>query len=358
MGASLDKADCLPLPTLDEAYSVVELLDGRSLAFREYGDASGVPIIFYHGNLSSRLFMPSWDETHEAAVAAGARVIAVDRPGYGRSSLHCGRAYMDNGAELRALLASVKGLAGGRRVALLGHRSGAPHALAAAYVTMVPGMACQVAAVGLASPEWPRTGKHGVCPPTPADASAAVAASYDGLCAACEELWDTWPDRSRLLAADLAEATRQGLSAAEQDYLLERSPWDFELEDVSCRVLLWQGTDLDSGEGEVTAHSLGSEALGAAPVRQMAARLPHCSASFIRGETHLLVRRRFDDILAALVDEVSRDERRQSKQGSAGEEQNVPPSISVRVDPSEAGSRPPVPLTLRSHRNQTAPPTP
>jgi len=251
MGASLDKAECMPpLPMVDEAYNVVELLDGRSLAFREYGDPSGVPVIFYHGSLSSRLFMPSWDETHEAAESAGARVIAVDRPGYGRSSAHEGRAYMDNGAELRALLASVEGLAGGRRVALLGHQSGGPHALAAAYVTRVPGVTCQVAAVGLVSSEGPllETGLNTTLA-TAQEAKAVASASFARLRMSCEDLWDSWPDHSRLLAADLTEATRQGFRAAEQDFLLERSPWDFELEDVDCRVLLWQGLEDDSLEG-------------------------------------------------------------------------------------------------------------
>ena len=71
----------------------IVLRDGRSLAFREYGRAIGFPIIFTHGNLNSRLFEAAWTKTAAQAEAAGARLVAVDRPGYGGSSLHAARSY-------------------------------------------------------------------------------------------------------------------------------------------------------------------------------------------------------------------------------------------------------------------------
>ena len=33
------------------------------LAWREYGNAAGFPVLFFHGNLDSRLFEPAWDKT-------------------------------------------------------------------------------------------------------------------------------------------------------------------------------------------------------------------------------------------------------------------------------------------------------
>ena len=74
--------------------STVALRDGRRLAFREYGDTAGFPVIFMHGNLNSCLFMPAWLKTADQAHAAGARVLAVDRPGYGGSTVHIGRTYL------------------------------------------------------------------------------------------------------------------------------------------------------------------------------------------------------------------------------------------------------------------------
>ena len=46
----------------------VRLRDGRALALREYGSAIGLPIIFTHGNLNSRLFEPVWDLTQEVSL--------------------------------------------------------------------------------------------------------------------------------------------------------------------------------------------------------------------------------------------------------------------------------------------------
>eukprot|EP01052_Picozoa_sp_SAG31_P024287 SAG31_NODE_2056_length_6546_cov_1.979060_3_plen_55_part_00 len=37
---------------------LVELENGRCISYREYGDAEGVPVIFYHGACNSRLFEP------------------------------------------------------------------------------------------------------------------------------------------------------------------------------------------------------------------------------------------------------------------------------------------------------------
>jgi hypothetical protein len=49
------------------------------------------------------------------------------------------------------------------------------------------------------------------------------------------------PERYEMLMADLNEATRQSTAASAQDTLFERTRWDFRLEDVQTRVLLWQG---------------------------------------------------------------------------------------------------------------------
>ena len=45
----------------------------------EYGQ--GFPVVFLHGNLNSRLFAPSWGKTEVETMAAGCRIIAIDRPG-------------------------------------------------------------------------------------------------------------------------------------------------------------------------------------------------------------------------------------------------------------------------------------
>ena len=65
-------------PALDRT---MELAEGRTLAFSEWGVLDGRPIVLLHGTPGSRLMCPDIDATE----AAGVRLITIDRPGYGRS---------------------------------------------------------------------------------------------------------------------------------------------------------------------------------------------------------------------------------------------------------------------------------
>lgn len=85
-------------------------------------------MLFTHGNLNSMLFSPSWENTVADADDAGAMVIAVDRPGYGESSIHPGRTYHSWSEDVRELLDGL----GLDKVSLVGFSSGGPHAMAAA----------------------------------------------------------------------------------------------------------------------------------------------------------------------------------------------------------------------------------
>ena len=59
------------------------LKDGRTLGFAEYGDPKGEPMLEFHGCPSSRLEARNYDE---AGKKLGARVIGIDRPGFGIST--------------------------------------------------------------------------------------------------------------------------------------------------------------------------------------------------------------------------------------------------------------------------------
>lgn len=66
--------------------------DGRRLAFSEYGDRNGHPNFCFHGFPGSRLEASLADE---AAAEAGVRLIAADRPGFGRSDPQRDRSLLD-----------------------------------------------------------------------------------------------------------------------------------------------------------------------------------------------------------------------------------------------------------------------
>jgi len=62
--------------------NIIQLSDGKELCFAEYGDLKGEPIFLFHGNPGSRL---SWGLYPESPFLQNIRIIAPDRPGYGRT---------------------------------------------------------------------------------------------------------------------------------------------------------------------------------------------------------------------------------------------------------------------------------
>ena len=59
----------------------IRLRDGRQMAYAEWGDLAGRPVVLLHGTPASRLICLDEDATE----AAGVRLFTVDRPGYGFS---------------------------------------------------------------------------------------------------------------------------------------------------------------------------------------------------------------------------------------------------------------------------------
>src|SRR5580704_3674921 len=85
----------------------VRLPDGRFLGIRESGDPQGWPLLVFPGTPGSRLTpLVDMDGTREA----GARAIAVERPGFGVSTAQRGRRILDWPRDV-AHLADALGLA-------------------------------------------------------------------------------------------------------------------------------------------------------------------------------------------------------------------------------------------------------
>lgn len=66
----------------------LQLRDGRTLGYMRYGTPGGRPVFYFHGVPGSRCEGLLLDEP---ARALNVQVVAVDRPGYGLSSLQPGR---------------------------------------------------------------------------------------------------------------------------------------------------------------------------------------------------------------------------------------------------------------------------
>ena len=133
------------------------LHDGRRLAYREYGAPDGAPVFFFHGWPGSRLDFVSNDF---AATAAGARVIAMDRPGIGGSDPQPGRTVLDWPADVVAVADAL----GVERFAVLGFSFGGPYTRACAYA--LPDRVIRAGLVSCLAPVDDPAAKRGMPPAT------------------------------------------------------------------------------------------------------------------------------------------------------------------------------------------------
>ncbi|HEX7134592.1 MAG TPA: alpha/beta hydrolase [Iamia sp.] len=124
---------------------LVPLADGRGVAVDDVGDPDGVPVLYLHGTPDSRL---SRHPDDAVTAATGVRLLAVDRPGVGRSTTHPGRTLGSVADDLVAVL-TARGV---DRAAVLAWSAGAP--FAAALAARHPD---RVTAVGLVAPLVPVT---------------------------------------------------------------------------------------------------------------------------------------------------------------------------------------------------------
>ncbi len=129
----------VPAPTRS-----VTLAGGRRLSFDDVGDPEGVPVLFLHGSPDSRLARHPDDDV---ARRAGVRLVAVDRPGSGRSD----RRRLGSGPGLAEEVGAVAEVLGVTSICVMGWSLGGLVALATA--AEAPWL---VRALGLVAPVPPR----------------------------------------------------------------------------------------------------------------------------------------------------------------------------------------------------------
>jgi pimeloyl-ACP methyl ester carboxylesterase len=101
--------------------------DNRTLSFADYGSAEDIAVLCCHGGPGSRREPKA---SSDAANAAGLRLIGIDRPGYGRSTVKPGRSICDWTSDALAI-ADHLGL---DKFLLMGNSTGGSYALATASV--------------------------------------------------------------------------------------------------------------------------------------------------------------------------------------------------------------------------------
>jgi pimeloyl-ACP methyl ester carboxylesterase len=284
----------------------IQLQDGALIAFEEYGDANGVPVIFCHGWPSSRTMARLTDGP---ARDLGIRIISPDRPGISGSSLHPDRKLSD----WPCIVERIVGRLDIREFRMLAISGGAPYAYATAVA--MPQRVRAIAIVGGAPPMAELVDAEGLLP-----LYCWMLALYRIRPRLLRRLFYLArpvlslrpPIRLRPLLLKilmLRPCDAEGLRDAEAfeaifesqrrawrgsaegvmaDAQIYAQPWGFAIEDVRVPVRLWHGKE--------------DRAFSVHLAERIAKRLPNCKARFVDDAGHYsLPIRHMREILKDLI---------------------------------------------------------
>jgi pimeloyl-ACP methyl ester carboxylesterase len=283
--------------------NVFQLQDGRLLGYAEYGDPGGKPVFFFHGLPGSRR---QRHPDNSIATELGARIIAIDRPGFGLSDFQYGRKLLDWPADVAQLADSLNI----DQFAAMGVSGGGPYLLACAY-KMPERITSATVISGMGPVDKPEAMKGmlpsmrlglGIAPKVP---WGFVRVALDPMA----KMVSRNPTRAKKLVPtsapeadkkafarpevrevdrqDLVEAYRNGAQAAFWEVITLATPWGFRLEDIHKKIHLWHGE-----EDTTVPHHMG---------RFVARTLPNCEPVFYPGEGHTLMYNYWREILTVAV---------------------------------------------------------
>jgi pimeloyl-ACP methyl ester carboxylesterase len=268
---------------------VVELSGGRGrLAYLEYGDPNGVPVIFCHGWPSSSTMA---ELTDTAARELGVRIISPDRPGICNSTRAGERKLLD-WPPIAEQLADQLGLTTFRVLAISG---GAPYAFAKAWalpqrvraiavVSGAPPLADLQDQSGLLpiyrwllalhrrAPSLLRTGFRAVRPFVSMKSSVHVARNLLRMLQPCDA--EALRDQAAFDACFESQrrAWRGSTHGVMLDAQIYAQPWGFRLDEVRVPVRLWHGK-----KDRSFSYRLAED---------VAAQLPNCRARIVENAGH------------------------------------------------------------------------
>lgn len=255
--AGAPASSCRCASTLYPLSGRVKLPNGRCLAYTEYGDPAGPLVIYFHGTPGSRL---EAGLIADEVAASGVRLVAVDRPGVGRSTYQSGRRILDWPCDVERLAAAL-GYAEAP-FGILAVSGGAPYAAACArdlphrltHVTIVsghappcapcvcPGNQDQLIALVAKRPRLSNVVFGFLAKRLRKRPDKIVQRMTAGWSADDRRLVLCDPRLKRMLIANLKEATRCGPQGAVTDIRLLGSCWGFRLCEVQgVGVSIWQG---------------------------------------------------------------------------------------------------------------------
>jgi pimeloyl-ACP methyl ester carboxylesterase len=273
----------------------VTLRDGRSLAFAEWGDLGGRPVVMFHGSPASRLMCPD----PEATDAAGVRLITVDRPGYGGSDPRPGRSilsWVDDYAEFHQLLDLPP-------CPVMGWSGGGPFALACACEA--PAIVSSVAVSGSMGPidqvpeavDEESRRLRDLLAVDPGAAMEGLTTYWQAFVADPASVYAHFepdgPDHRIFARPDVREAMiewardafRQGPIGIVADYMAFLQPWGFSVADITCDAAVWVGDGAPADRADAD---------------YLAATIPRATYVIFPGDGHLALMSRWAEMLAWL----------------------------------------------------------
>jgi pimeloyl-ACP methyl ester carboxylesterase len=262
------------------------MVDGHRVGVRRFGTADGWPLVWCHGGLSSALDARFFDD---AGRRCGADIIALDRPGVGRSEFVA----VSDIAHWAPIVGSVADRLGLQTFAVAGWSAGGPYALAVAAA--LPGGVRAVATLAGMAPlrtfrQLNQLGMWADLLLIPlARRSIKLTAAALALSRFAPSRYLAWElrrtagpkDRKALDANAIRwiidahrEATVLGVRGTAEDYRRFGGTWGFDLATVHQPVTVWQG--------------LEDSLLPMTHAVRMASALPNCTFRTVSGAGHYL----------------------------------------------------------------------
>ncbi|MFC7140180.1 alpha/beta fold hydrolase [Halosimplex aquaticum] len=220
----------------------------RRLSYAEYGDPSGEPVVVLHGTPGSRLLGALFDEDARDRCV---RVLAPDRPGFGRSADWSGRRPIDAGAWFEALLAdadvstapvaafsggSADGLAlAATRGDLVDRLDLVSGAVPPSIARGTPRLQRTLGRVAVRTPRLLGAALRGQTSIAARGSPSTVVGQYT------DEPGEIRASTAELVRRDFVESCTRSRNGAVTELSWVVEGWGFDVRDVDCPVTLWHG---------------------------------------------------------------------------------------------------------------------
>lgn len=278
----------------------IELSDGKTLCFAEYGKPDGIPVLLFHGNPGVRF---SWGLYPDSPYLDNIRIIAPDRPGYGKTEYkkNALEKWPDDIIELMDFL-------GIKKFHLFAPSGGGPYALACAWK-----MPERLLSVGLFGSVGPYHKESVMCVNKPLKLLWRISNPLFGLVKLQNRIMANMarknplklaksfsdlelsendkkiaqkPDIQKIFAEVFPESYLQNGIGSAYDVTLPKN-WRIPLEQINKKVIIWQAEE-DRLTGKMAEYISG--------------KLPKSELIRIPGAGHLWIMENIKTVLGELVE--------------------------------------------------------